>query len=238
MRVRALVTALAATATCVVTGVTVGTPVAHATQAVPPASGPAASSKDCGRPHGPLVAYGHSYLLSPQIGGATASYATLAATAMGVKPVIRAVNGGTTLNVDTLVHSGKTRWVPGTSDLVVIDSAINDIKNKLPTEQWTGALKRVLSAFAAAPVPVILLVRPLQVQAPTHPGHDPKVIAAYASAQRKVASQFDAVRIVDASSGWNPRLDLSVDGIHPNPVGEVHLAKALQHAAQRALCSP
>ena len=234
MRVRALVIALAAVATCVVTGVTAGAPTAHAaTLAVP-----TAPSKDCGRPHGPLVAYGHSYLLSPQIGGAPASYATLAAAAMRVKPVIRAVNGGTTLNVDTLVHKGKTRWVPGTSDLVVIDSGINDIRNKVPTEQWTGALKRVLTTFAAPPVPVILLVRPLQVLAPTHPGHDPKVIAAYASAQRKVAEQFDAVRIVDASSGWNPRLDLSVDGIHPTAVGEVHLAKAVQSAAQRALCAP
>jgi lysophospholipase L1-like esterase len=234
VRVRALVIALAAVATCVVTGATAGAPVAHAAQVTPAAP----ANKACGRPHGPLVAYGHSYLLSPQIGGAPASYATLAATAMRVKPVIRAVNGGTTLNVDSLVHNGKTRWVPGTSDLVVIDSGINDIKNKLPTEQWTGALKRVLTAFAAPPVPVILLVRPLQVQAPSHPGHDPKVISAYASAQRKVASKFDAVRIVDASSGWNPRLDLSVDGIHPTAVGEVHLAKALQSAAQRALCAP
>jgi lysophospholipase L1-like esterase len=184
------------------------------------------------------VAYGHSYLLSPQLGGAPASYATLAATAMGVKPVIRAVNGGTTLNVDTLVHSGKTRWVPGTSDLVVIDSAINDIKNKLPTEEWTGALRRVLSAFAGGPVPVILLVRPLQVLAPSHPGHSPKVIAAYAAAQRKVAAQFAAVRIVDAASGWNPRLDLSADGIHPTALGEVHIATAVRSVAQRALCSP
>ncbi|HEX4360749.1 MAG TPA: SGNH/GDSL hydrolase family protein [Pseudonocardia sp.] len=227
MRVRALVIALAAVATSVVAGATAVAPVAQA-----------ASSRECGRPHGPLVAYGHSYLASPQIGGAPASYVTLAAVAMRVKPVIRAVNGGTTLNVDSLVHSGKTRWVPGTSDLVVIDSGINDIKNKLPTAQWTGALQRVLATFAVPPVPTILLVRPLQVQAPNHPGHDPKVIAAYAAAQRKVASKFDAVRIVDASSGWNPRLDLSVDGIHPTAVGEVHLAKAVENAAQRALCAP
>ncbi|HWN35575.1 MAG TPA: SGNH/GDSL hydrolase family protein [Pseudonocardia sp.] len=233
MRVRALVIALAAAATCVVAGATAGAPAAHAAQ-----TAPTKDSKNCGRPHGPLVAYGHSYLLSPQLGGAPASYATLAATAMRVKPVIRAVNGGTTLNVDSLVHNGKTRWVPGTSDLVVVDSGINDIKNKLPTEQWTGALKRVLGTFAAPPVPVILLVRPLQVVAPAHPGHDPKVIAAYAAAQRKVAAQFDAVQIVDASSGWNPRLDLSIDGIHPTAVGEVHLAKAIQSAAQRALCAP
>jgi hypothetical protein len=224
VRVRALVIALAAAATCVVTGAVGGSP--------------AAQARDCAHPRGPLVAYGHSYLLSPQLGGAPASYVTLAATAMRVKPVIRAVNGGTTLNVENLVFNGKTRWVPGTSDLVVIDSAINDIKNKLPTDEWTGALRHVLSAFATGPVPAVLLVRPLQVAAPSHPGHNPKVIAAYAAAQRKVAAQFAAVQIVDAASGWNPRLDLSTDGIHPTALGEVHIATAVQRVAQRALCSP
>ncbi|HEY0572707.1 MAG TPA: SGNH/GDSL hydrolase family protein [Pseudonocardia sp.] len=224
MRLPALLTALVAAATCVVVGVAGGTP--------------AAQAKDCVRPHGPLVAYGHSYLLSPQLGGAKASYLTLVATTLGVKPVIRAVNGGTTLNVDNLVHNGPTRWTPGSADLVVIDSGINDIGKKLPTAEWTGALRRVLTTFAVKPVPVILLVRPLQVSAPGHPGRDPKVIAAYAATQRKVASDFAAVRIVDASGGWNPRLDLSpLDGLHPTAAGELRLAKAVQNVAQRAFCS-
>ena len=218
-----LAVALTTAATCVVVG-TAGSGIAQA--------------KECGHPHGPLVAYGHSYLLSPGLGGATASYPTLAAAALHVKPVIRAVNGGTTQNVDTLVHDGSTRWQPGTSDLVLIDSAINDIKNKVPTDQWTAALKDTLTAFAAGPVPTILLVRPLPVRAASHPGHDPRVIAAYAAAQRKVASKFSAVHIVDASGGWNPSLDLSTDGIHPNPVGEAHLAKAVKAMALRSLCAP
>jgi lysophospholipase L1-like esterase len=219
----ALAAALTTAATCVVVAAG-GTGVAQA--------------RECGRPHGPLVAYGHSYLLSPGLGGATASYPTLAASALQVKPVIRAVNGATTREVDTLVHNGATRWTPGTSDLVLIDSAINDIKNKVPTTQWTAALRRTLSAFATGPVPTILLVRPLPVRAASHPGHDPKVVAAYAAAQREVAAQFTAVQIVDATGGWNPRLDLSLDGIHPNPAGELHLAKAVQSAARRALCAP
>ncbi|MBO0848383.1 MAG: SGNH/GDSL hydrolase family protein [Pseudonocardia sp.] len=224
MRVRALVAMLTATATCLITGSLIHPPAARA--------------QECVRPRGPLVAYGHSYLLSPQIGGATASYATLVASSMRLKPVIRAVNGGTTPNVDKLVHTGSTRWVPGTSDLVVIDSGINDIEEKLPSAQWTGALRHVLSAFASRPVPEILLVRPLQVSARSHPGHDPKVIAAYAAEQRKVASEFSAVRIVDASDGWNPRLALSPDGIHPNTIGELHIARAVQRSALNAFCRP
>lgn len=224
MRVRALVAALAATATCVISGALVQAPTARA--------------QECSRPNGPLVAYGHSYLRSPQIGGASASYATLAANSLHLNVVIRAVNGGTTADVDKLAHQGSTRWVPGSSQLVLIDSAINDIQQRLPTAQWTGALRHLLSGFATPPVPEILLVRPLQVAAPQHPGRDPKVIAAYAAEQRKVAAEFSAVRIVDASKGWNPKADLSADGIHPNTSGEQHLAKAVQRAAQRTMCAP
>lgn len=224
MRVRALVAMSTAIATCLITGALIHPPAARA--------------QECARPRGPLVAYGHSYLLSPQIGGATASYATLVASSMRLKPVVRAVNGGTTLNVDKLVHTGPTRWVPGTSDLVVIDSGINDIEEELPTAQWTGALRHALSAFASRPVPEILLMQPLQVSARSHPGHDPKVIAAYATEQRKVASEFSAVRLVDASDGWNPKLGLSPDGIHPNSVGELHIARAVQRAALSAFCRP
>lgn len=226
MRVRALVAAAIVAAACVLTGTTVtGAPAT-------------AQAQDCARPRGPMVAYGHSYLHSPEIGGATASYATLAATALQVKPVIRAVNGGTTLDVDSLVHKGSTKWVPGSADLVLIDSAINDIEQKLPTKQWTTALRHTLSAFSTPPVPMILLVEPLQVSAARHPGRDPKVIAAYAAAQRKVASEFDAVHIVDAHSGWVPRLNLSTDGIHPNAVGMLHLARAVRGTATRSSCSP
>jgi lysophospholipase L1-like esterase len=224
VRVRAWVAMLTATAACLVTGALVHPPAARA--------------QECVRPRGSLVAYGHSYLLSPEIGGATASYATLVASSLRLKPVIRAVNGGTTLSVDKLVHTGSTRWVPGTSDLVVIDSGINDIEQKLPTARWTAALRHTLSAFARRPVPEILLLQPLQVSARWHPGHDPKVIAAYAAEQRKVAAEFSAVRIVDASDGWNPKLALSPDGIHPNAVGELHIARALQRAALTAFCQP
>lgn len=224
MRVRALVVALAATATCVISSALVQPPAAHA--------------QECARPNGPLVAYGHSYLRSPQIGGASASYATIAANSLHLKTVIRAVNGGTTVDVAKLAHQGSTRWVPGSSQLVLIDSGINDIQQRLPTAQWTGALRHLLSGFGTPPVPEILLVRPLQVTASQHPGRDPKVIADYAAEQRKVAAEFSAVRIVDASKGWNPRVDLSPDGIHPNASGEQHLAKAVQRTAQSTLCSP
>lgn len=222
MRVRALAVTLAATATCLV-----ASSLAHA---------PAARAADCTRPRGPLVAYGHSYLNSPQIGGATTSYAGLVASALQVRPVIRAVNGGTTLDVDKLVHSGPTRWVPGSAELVVIDSAINDIQDRLPTEKWTGALRHTLSAFATPPVPEILLLRPLRVSARNHPGRDPKVIAAYAAEQQEVADEFSAVQIVDASDGWNPKEYLSSDGIHPNSAGEQHIARALSRAVRDGAC--
>lgn len=227
MRVRALLVALIAAATSVITG-TLGV-FGHP---------PSAWAQGCAEPSGPLVAYGHSYLRSPEIGGASESYVTIAADALGVDAVIRAVDGGTTLNVDALVHHGSTRWVPGTADIVLIDSAINDIKDKLPTAQWTAALTRTLDAFATPPVPTILLVEPLPVTAAGHPGRDPKVIAAYASEQRKVASRFSAVHIVNAQSGWNPRKDLSSDGVHPNTAGEKHLARAVLNTASRSFCAP
>lgn len=226
MRVRAQLVAAVIAATCVLTGTTLtGQPAT-------------AQAQDCAGPDGPMVAYGHSYLHSPKIGGAQVSYATLAASSLGVKPIIRAVNGGTTLDVDKLVHKGSTRWVPGSADLVLIDSAINDIEQKLPTKQWTASLQDMLSAFTAEPVPMILLVEPLQVSAAGHPGRDPKVIAAYAAAQRKVASQFAAVHIVDAHKGWVPKVDLSTDGIHPNAVGMLHIARSVRSTATRSYCAP
>jgi hypothetical protein len=208
------------------------TPAAHG------AGGRAVELVACPGPRGPLVAYGHSYLHSPGIGGARASYATLAAASLGVRPVIRAVDKGTTLDVERLVRGGPTRWVPGTADLVVIDSGINDIGRRVPTARWTAALRRTLSTFAARPVPVILLVRPLPVARVGHPGRDPRVVAAYAAAQRAVASEFSAVRVVDASAGWSPRVHLSLDGVHPNAAGMLHLARAVQGGAQRSFCKP
>jgi lysophospholipase L1-like esterase len=226
VRLRALLVAVATAATCVMTGSGVAghTPLAHA--------------QGCLAVRGPLIAYGHSYLESPGIGGAKASYATLAAYSLGLKSVIRAVNGGTTVDVDKLVHSGPTRWVPGSSDLVLIDSAINDIGDKLPTARWTAALQHTLTAFAVLPVPTILLMQPLQVTAKANAGHDPKVIAAYAAEQRKVAEQFSAVRIVDASSGWNPTRDLAADGVHPNTAGMAEVAHAVRGTASSTLCAP
>jgi lysophospholipase L1-like esterase len=196
-----------------------------------------AQARECAPLHGPLVAYGHSYLASPQLGGATESYATLAAAALDVRPVIRAKNGDTTADVEKLVLQGTTRWVPGTSDVVLIDSGINDIKNKVPTATWTAALRGMLSAFAARPVPVILLVRPLRVDQPGHPGSDQKVIDAYGSEQRAVADEFSAVHIVDASEDWDPSRDVGPDGVHPTLAGEQQLARAVRSVVTRTFCA-
>lgn len=222
MRVSALVVTLA-TAACAVTAVS---------------QAPPASAQECGRPHGPMVAYGHSYLHSPEIGGATESYAKIAASSLGVTPVIRAANGDTTSDVAKLVTSGPTKWVPGSADIVLIDSSINDILHKVPTKTWTAALRRMLNAIAVSPVPVVLLVRPLQVSAPTHPGSDSDVIEAYAEEQQAIADEYSAVHIVDASSGWDPKRDLSDDGIHPNNAGERVLARAVQREAVQSFCAP
>lgn len=199
---------------------------------------PGASAQSCAQPHGVLVGYGHSYLHSPGIGGAKASYVVLAAGALGMQPVIRAVDHATTQQTSRLILQGPTKWVPGSAELVVIDSGINDIQAKLPTAQWTEALRRSLEAFVAPPVPTVLLVRPLRVARIGHPGSDPTVIAAYAAAQSAVAAQFSAVRIVDASAGWQTRTDLSRDGVHPTPAGEAHLADALAGAARNSSCRP
>jgi lysophospholipase L1-like esterase len=185
-----------------------------------------------------MVAYGHSYLHSPEIGGATESYAKIAASSLGVTPVIRAANGDTTSDVAKLVTSGPTKWVPGSADIVLIDSSINDILHKVPTKTWTAALRRMLNAIAVSPVPVVLLVRPLQVSAPTHPGSDSDVIEAYAEEQQAIADEYSAVHIVDASSGWDPKRDLSDDGIHPNNAGERVLARAVQREAVQSFCAP
>jgi lysophospholipase L1-like esterase len=188
----------------------------------------------CARPGGTLVAYGHSYLLSPRIGGATTSYVSLAAASLGAKSMIRAVNRGDTADIERLVRRGPSRWVPGSAKLVLIDSGINDIARRVPTAQWTASLRRTLAAFAVRPVPTILLVRPLPVARAGHPGRDARAVSNYAAAQRSVASAFSAVRIVDASSGWDPRTDLSRDGVHPNAAGMQHIARAVQGSAQRS----
>jgi len=195
------------------------------------------AARSCTKPGGTLVAYGHSYLHSPRIGGASTSYAALAASALGARPVIRAVDRGTTADIERLVRQGPTRWKPGSAQLVVIDSGINDIGRRVPTAQWTASLARTLRAFGKAPVPVVLLVRPVRVARIGHPGANPKVVAAYAAAQRTVAARFSAVRIVDAGAGWNPLVDLSLDGLHPTQAGMRHLAAAVRNAWVRA-CRP
>jgi lysophospholipase L1-like esterase len=226
-------------------GTAVGSPPSASAQNQPAQNQPAQNvsgwnvlAPSCAQSRGPLVAYGHSYLHSPGIGGSKANYASLAAGALGMQPVIRAVDQATTLDTERLIREGPTRWVPGSAELVVIDSGINDIRARLPTPQWTASLRRSLEAFVPRPVPTILLVRPLQVARIGHPGADPKVIAAYGAAQAEVAARFAAVRIVDASAGWQPRTDLSSDGVHPTPAGEAHLAQALVGAARRSFCRP
>ncbi len=202
------------------------------------ALGPEVARFVCARPRGPLVAYGHSYLRSPRIGGARASYSTLTAAGLGVKSVTRAVDKGTSEDVERLVRQGPTRWVPGSADLVVIDAGINDIGRRLPVERWTASLRRTLDAFVSRPVPMILLVRPLPVGRVGHPGRDPATVARYAAAQRAVAGGYSAVRMVDAGPGWSPKLHLALDGVHPNAAGMVHLAGAVRSTAQRAFCRP
>jgi lysophospholipase L1-like esterase len=213
-------------------------PTAAPTAAPNPTAAPTqtAPAQNCAKSHGTLVAYGHSYLHSPGIGGAKASYVTLAAGALGMQPVIRAVDHATTQVTEGLIRTGPTHWVPGSAELVVIDSGINDILGRVPTAQWTASLRRSLEAFVAPPVPTILLVRPLRVARIGHPGADPKVIAAYAAAQAGVAGQFSAVRIVDASDGWQTRTDLGPDGVHPTPAGEAHLAAAVVGTARGLSC--
>lgn len=239
MRTRAMIVTLAFTA-CALVGSTVVRPSSASAQNAPSptVSNRTVPEQSCAQPHGTLVAYGHSYLHSPGIGGAKASYVTLAAGALGMQPVIRAVDHATTQVTEQLILSGPTRWIPGSAELVVIDSGINDIQQRLPTARWTASLRESLEAFVAPPVPTILLVRPLRVARIGHPGADPKVIAAYAAAQSAVAAQFSAVRIVDASAGWQTRTDLSTDGVHPTPAGEAHLAEALVGAARNSSCRP
>jgi lysophospholipase L1-like esterase len=223
VRVSALLLSLAASAASVLTGT------GHV---------PVASAQQCAQPHGSMVAYGHSYLRSPEIGGATASYATLAANALRVRSVIRAGNGDTSVDVAKLVRTGPTKWVPGSAPIVLIDSSINDILHQLPARTWTAALRQMLTEVSAAPAPLILLMRPLPVSAPDHPGHDPEVIEAYAEQQQAIADEFDTVQIVDASNGWNPQRMLSADGVHPNSLGERHIARAVQRFADASLCAP
>lgn len=242
MRTRPMIVALVLTAAALVAPVLAGPPAAAARPVVIRNTAgvvlPKAKAQSCAQSHGTLVAYGHSYLHSPWIGGAKASYVSLAAGSLGMQVVIRAVDHATTQVTEGLIRQGPTRWIPGTADLVVIDSGINDIQAHVPTAQWTASLRRSLEAFVGRPVPTILLVRPLRVARIGHPGSDPKVIAAYAAAQSAVAAQFSAVRIVDASAGWQTRTDLSTDGVHPTPAGEAHLAEALVGAARSSSCRP
>lgn len=221
MRIRALLIAITA-AVCTFIGIVANPPIA--------------SAHECPRPTGELVAYGHSYLHSPEIGGASASYVTIAAHALGMIPAIRAVNGYAAVDVASLVRGGPTRWVPGSAHVVLIDSAINDIVRSVPTGVWTGALRRMLRMLSSAPAPVILLVVPLRVSQPGHPGRNPMVIAAYVNAQRRVARDFPTVHLVDASVGWNPSVDISSEGVHPTQAGERHLAEAVQRTTLSALC--
>lgn len=248
MRIRAVIAAVALLAILPSTGPPNPAKALDAASETAPTPAPAATgridlvaARSCAVPGGTLVAYGHSYLRSPRIGGASSSYATLAATALGAKPVIRAVDRGSTADVERLVRQGPTRWKPGTARLVLIDSGINDIGRRVPTAQWTASLTRTLQAFAPAkasdPVPTILLVRPVRVARIGHPGSNPKVIAAYAAAQRTVAARFASVRIVDAGPGWNPLVGLSLDGVHPTQLGMRHLAAAVRSTWLRT-CRP
>lgn len=195
----------------------------------------AQAARSCG-PRGPLVAYGHSYLVSPKLGGAPVSYATLAARRLEIPVDVRAVNRSTSEDVNRFVHAASTAWRTGSSDVVLIDSAINDIGERVPTARWTAALRAMLSSLATTPAPAILLVRPLPVLASWHPGHDPSVIEAYARAQRRVAAEFPTVRIVNASAGWNPRLFLGPDGVHPTAAGMRHIAEAATVTARQVFC--
>lgn len=122
MRLRALLLALAVAASFLISVLAGGQPVAVAAGVV--------SRADRWSPPGAATCSGRNRWREGQLRHAGSRRAG---------GHIPAVNGGTTLDVDRLVHAGPTRRVPGSSDLV-IDPASNDDQRQAAHRARAAAL--------------------------------------------------------------------------------------------------
>ena len=123
------------------------------------------------------------------------------------------------------------------SDLVLIDSAINDIGQAAhgTVDRGTATHPHRVRGAAGADDPA----------GPAAAGDregEPRPRSAGHRGVRGRAAQgghgVSAVRIVDASSGWNPARDLSADGVHPNTAGMSEVAHAVRGTASSTFCAP
>ena len=171
--------------------------------------------------HGPLIAYGHSYL------AADPCYAQAAAGELGLGFERRAIRGAKIAQVDNWAHIGTWRWQPGQSDLVLLDATINDVGiTTLPTFQ--RHLQSILNTITHGPT-MVVLVAPMPVRL-TRAG--PSRIAAYQAIIHAELVHYPNTVLADASTEWNPNTDLGPDGVHPNDAGRALLAEAVVTAVR------
>ena len=203
-----------------------GCSTAGASESAPGPVAPARRSPRPVAPHGPLIAYGHSYL------AADPDYAQAAARGLGVGIERRARGGARIAQVDNWVSAGPWRWQPGQSDLVLLDATINDVgTTDLPT--FARHLQSILDAISKGPALVVVMapvpVRLSRAGAPQ--------IAPYAAVIRAELARYPNTVLADAGAGWNPKTDLGPDGLHPNDAGRALLARAVL-AAVHTRCPP
>ena len=166
--------------------------------------------------HGPLIAYGHSYL------AADPSYAQAAAGKLGLGFVRRAKRGAKIAQVDNWAHVGPWHWQPAQSDLVLLDATINDVGiTALPTFQ--RHLRSILDTITNGPA-IVVLMAPVPVRLARA---GPARIAPYQAIIRAELVHYPNTVLADASNHWNPETDIGPDGVHPNDAGRALLAEAV-----------
>lgn len=185
-----------------------------------------------------LTAYGHSWVQGDGASRPTRRLVDLAAFGLGCTPLNLGVGG--TLSSDTAELL--SREPPPVSRLYLLMTGLNDGRLYGPSadalESFAAALKAIFLAFERAqPAALTVAVeQPHLAEYSLHAPHDrgsDGIIAAYNQRLRATADAHPRV-VVATVTGWNARMMLAADTVHPNDAGHAQVASAVVDAAADA----
>jgi lysophospholipase L1-like esterase len=178
-----------------------------------------------------LSAYGHSWVDSS--GSSQRDHCMAELAALRLDMAIRNEGVAGSLSADTALVVRRTPPVP--SDVFLLMTGLNDARlfglADEALRDYAEALRGIFRAFDAANprAVVIALEQPHLMEYSLHPPYDRgshESIDAYNDVLRRTCDAWPFVLVVPVR-GWCARTMLTDDGVHPNRLGNAHLARAV-----------
>jgi lysophospholipase L1-like esterase len=178
-------------------------------------------------PAGPaLFVYGHSMAADTAV---PAPWSHFVAAELGLPLVNRAMGGD--IARQTALRAGVHRGRPGTGDLVLVHTGLNDVMRygndpALPA-RYGATLRTIADRLGSAGATVHVLADVVQLRWDHHPPMD------NGSAEANAAIRAEALALpgaIDLLPGWDPATMVLPDGIHPNEAGQAQLTRVILDA--------